>query len=155
MIERLLQAERAMAVGLVDQAEAIYRQLADTDPRNAVAVVGLARVALERRQDRLAYDLTVRALEIDPQDVAALRMEARLSEVLAARGDPVRRPAFVLPDAPDRSGSSGSGSGGPGSTGPGSTDSRATDSRPTGPEVEAPAPPPRRPGLLDRLRRGR
>ena len=97
MIERLLQAERAMALGLIDQAEAIYRQLAESDSRNAVAVVGLARVALERRQDRLAYDLSVRALEIDPQDEAALRMEARLSEVLTTRGEQVERPAFVLP----------------------------------------------------------
>ncbi len=95
MIERLLEAERDLAVGLVDRAETIYRALAESDPRNAVAVVGLARCALERGDERGAYDLTVRALAIDPDEAAALRMEARLSEVLATRGRPVERPAFV------------------------------------------------------------
>ncbi len=100
MIERLLDAERNLQIGFVDRAEAIYRGLAESDPRNAVAVVGLARCALERGDERGAYDLAVRALSIDPEDAAALRMEARLSEVLATRGRPVRRPDFVLPDGP-------------------------------------------------------
>ena len=95
MIERLLEAERDLAVGLVDRAEAIYRGLAQGDPRNAVAVVGLARCALERGDERHAYELAVRALTIDPDDAAALRMEARLSEVLATRGERVARPALV------------------------------------------------------------
>ncbi len=95
MIERLLEAERDLAVGLVDRAEEIYRGLAQGDPRNAVAVVGLARCALERGDERGAYELAVRALAIDPDDAAALRMEARLSEVLATRGERVARPALV------------------------------------------------------------
>jgi thioredoxin-like negative regulator of GroEL len=99
MIERLLEAERDLVVGLVDRAEAIYRSLLETDPQNAVAVVGLARCALERGDDRSAYTLAVRALAIDPENAAALRLEARLSEILAARGQPVVRPASVLPDA--------------------------------------------------------
>lgn len=99
MIERLLEAERDLVVGLVDRAEAIYRSLVETDPQNAVAVVGLARCALERGDDRGAYALTVRALTIDPENAAALRLEARLSEIFAARGQPVERPASVLPDA--------------------------------------------------------
>ncbi len=98
MIERLLEAERDLVVGLVDRAEAIYRSLVETDPQNAVAVVGLARCALERGDDRGAYALAVRALTIDPENAAALRLEARLSEIFAARGQPVERPASVLPD---------------------------------------------------------
>ena len=70
MIERLLEAERDLSVGLVDRAEAIYRVLAESDPRNAVAVVGLARCALERGDERGAYDLAVRALSIDPDAVS-------------------------------------------------------------------------------------
>ncbi len=100
MIERLLDAERNLQIGFVDRAEAIYRGLAESDPRNAVAIVGLARCALERGDERGAYELAVRALSIDPEDAAALRMEARLSEVLATRGAPVRRPDFMLPDGP-------------------------------------------------------
>ena len=100
MIERLLEAERDLAVGLVDRADAIYRVLAESDPRNALAVVGLARCALERGDELGAYELAVRALSIDPDEAAALRMEARLSEVLATRGRPVERPEFVRePDA--------------------------------------------------------
>lgn len=96
MIELMLQAERLLMVGLVDQAEQLYAMAARNDPRNAIAVVGLARVALERDDDRRAYQLSCRALEIDPENAAALRLEARLSEVLAHRGERVERPVSVL-----------------------------------------------------------
>lgn len=82
MIEALLQAERLMVHGMVDHAERIYSSALEQDPRNAIAVVGLARVALERGHDQLAYTHALRALEIDPQNAAALRLEARLAEVL-------------------------------------------------------------------------
>ena len=82
VIEALLQAERLMVHGMVDQAERIYSSALEQDPLNAIAVVGLARVALERSDDQLAYDHARRALEIDPQNAAALRLEARLAEVL-------------------------------------------------------------------------
>ena len=85
MIEALLQAERLLVHGMVDQAERIYTSALEQDPLNAIAVVGLARVALERADDRLAYAHSRRALEIDPQNAAALRLEARLSEVLGLR----------------------------------------------------------------------
>ena len=82
MIEALLQAERLLVHGMIDQAERIYASALEQDPLNAIAVVGLARVALERADDRLAYEHARRALDIDPQNAAALRLEARLAEVL-------------------------------------------------------------------------
>jgi hypothetical protein len=96
MIELMLQAERALMVGMIDQAERLYQMAARNDPRNAIAVVGLARVALERNDDRAAYDRSREALAIDPNNAAALRLEARLSEVLVHRGERVERPEFVL-----------------------------------------------------------
>jgi tetratricopeptide (TPR) repeat protein len=96
MIEQLLQAERSLSMGLLDQAEALYRRAADQDPRNAIAVVGLARIAVERGDDRGAYELAVKALRIDPQNAAAVRMETRLAEILAGRGEPVERERAVL-----------------------------------------------------------
>ena len=95
MIELLLQAERLLVHGMVDQAESIYLRAIEQDPQNAIAVVGLARVALERGDDRLAYEQACAALEIDRQNVAALRLEARLSEVFATRGEPFERPAWL------------------------------------------------------------
>ena len=53
-----------------------------------------ARGARARRRPR-AYALAVQALAIDPEDALALRLEARLAEVMAARGEPPR-PAFVV-----------------------------------------------------------
>jgi len=95
MIESLLQAERLLVVGQVDAAERIYSSTLAADPRNSIAKVGLARVALERGDDRLAYEHTCGALEIDRQNATALRLEARLSEVLATRGESVARPAWL------------------------------------------------------------
>ncbi len=85
MIEALLQAERLLVHGMIDQAERIYAGALEQDPLNAIAIVGLARVALERADDKLAYSHARRALEIDPQNAAALRLEARLSEILGLR----------------------------------------------------------------------
>jgi hypothetical protein len=85
VIEILLEAERALSVGLTDRAEQLYRQAIDNDPRNSIAVVGLARVALDRADDGAALDLARRALGIDPDNDAARRMVARLEEVRAFR----------------------------------------------------------------------
>ncbi|MBA2255227.1 MAG: hypothetical protein H0W07_08945, partial [Chloroflexi bacterium] len=135
MIEMMLQAERALMVGMVEQAERLYWVAVKNDPRNAIAVVGLARVALERNDDRAAYELSRQALTIDPENAAALRLEARLSEVLTHRGEAVERPSFVQP-------------GGPGT---GAVDRLAPGSRNAGrvglPEPpDAPFPPMRRAG---------
>jgi hypothetical protein len=98
MIEQLLQADRLLAVDQVDAAEAIYRRVSDLDPMDAIAVVGLARVALARGDDREAYALSARALAIDPANDMARRMEARLSEVLETRGEAVARPPAANAD---------------------------------------------------------
>ena len=106
MIEPLLEAERAMSFGLIDQAERLYRQVADHDPRNSIAVVGLARVALERGDERLAYVEAKRAVEIDPENPAAQHLVMRLMEVFETRGEalPHAEPAaaarVATPEAP-------------------------------------------------------
>ena len=92
MIELMVQAEQALGLGLVDQAERLYEQVASTDPLNAIAVVGLARVHLERGDMAGAHALALRALAIDPENSSALRMEARLREVLAGEGRTVSPP---------------------------------------------------------------
>ena len=86
MIEVLLQAEGALSVGLLDRAEILYQQVAAADPRNSIAVVGLARVALERGDEVGALTVARRALVIDPENNAAQRMVQRLEEVLRHRG---------------------------------------------------------------------
>ena len=100
MIETLLEAERLLLMGMLDQAERLYRRTVDADPRNAMALVGLARVAVERADDRQAYELACAALRVDPQNAAALRLEARLSEVMTVRGEAVERPAWLDTGAP-------------------------------------------------------
>lgn len=97
MIELLLEAERALSFGRVDRAEQLYRQVADADPHNSIAIVGLGRVALERGDDLGAYLLARRALAVDPENEAARRLATRMEEVLATRGDPVADP---MPPAP-------------------------------------------------------
>lgn len=87
MIEPLLEAERAMSFGLIDQAERLYRQVAERDPKNSIAVVGLARVALERGDDRTAYLEAKRASAIDPENPAAQHLVLRLAEVMEGRGE--------------------------------------------------------------------
>jgi tetratricopeptide (TPR) repeat protein len=120
MIERLLEAERALSVGLLDQAERLYQQAWETDPHNSIAVVGLARVALERGDEPAAQALARRALEIDPDNQAARRMVDRLVEVQTTRAGPAaaveppteatrRRGPHVAPPAAIRTSSSGKG----------------------------------------------
>jgi tetratricopeptide (TPR) repeat protein len=147
VIELLLQAERALSVGLVDQADRLYRQAVDADPRNAIAVVGLARVALERSDDRAAYALGLRALEIDPDNQAAQRLVERMGEVLRYRGEQPPQVAAELPvSAGDRS---MPGLAPPADFGPAPSPQVASEREPT------PASPARsrarRPGLLRRL----
>ena len=92
MIELLLEAERALSFGRVDEAERLYRQVAAADPANSIAVVGLARVALEHADDAGAYVLARKALTIDPENEAAQRLVTRLDEVMRTRGETVPEP---------------------------------------------------------------
>jgi Tfp pilus assembly protein PilF len=87
MIELLVEAERALTHGLVDQAERLYQQVAASDPKSSIAVMGLARVALERGDDRTAYLHGRAALSIDPDNPAAQHLVMRLAEVMAGRGE--------------------------------------------------------------------
>jgi hypothetical protein len=150
MIELLLEAERALSFGRVDRAEQLYRQVADADPHNSIAVVGLARVAVERTDDLGAYMLARRALAIDPENDAARRLATRLEEVLATRGEPVADPMPAQrPPSPPPSGSPAA----PQSR-PGSPTVAGPESIPTESSAEPPAARPRaRRSLLDRLRR--
>lgn len=97
MIELLLQAERVLTLGLLDEAERLYWLAAESDPNNAIAIVGLSRVALERGDERTALTFARKALEIDPESGMASRMRDRLEEVIAHRGEPI--PTDV-PEAP-------------------------------------------------------
>ena len=91
----MLEAERAMAVGLLDQAERYYAQVAAADPKNSIAVVGLARVALERGDQGGAYTFARRALAMDPDNPMASHLSQRMAEIMGGRDE-------ALPDEPAR-----------------------------------------------------
>ena len=84
MIERLLAAERALADGQLETAERLFGQVAEADPRNAIAVVGLAEVAVARSDEPAAAALARRALAIDPDDAAARRIAGSAATLPAA-----------------------------------------------------------------------
>ena len=78
MIERLLAAEGALARDELDHAAHLYEQVAAADRRNAIAVVGLARVAARRGESETARAHLEHALEIDPDEAAARRLLLQL-----------------------------------------------------------------------------
>ena len=86
MIELLLMAEGLLANGELDRAGQLFAQVAAADPRNAIAVVGLARVAQARGDVRAALEIARRALAIDPEDVAARRLVGELERADEPRG---------------------------------------------------------------------
>jgi thioredoxin-like negative regulator of GroEL len=103
MIELLLAAERMLGAGDLDHAERLFSQVAEADPRNAIAVVGLAEVASARGDDAGAVATARRALEIDPENAAARRMIDRLEAVApepVAQPEPVPVPTPELMPAP-------------------------------------------------------
>jgi len=85
MIERLLAADAALSRDELDQAQRLFGQVAEADPRNAIAVVGLARVLAQRGDTDAARELLAHALEIDPDEAAAHRLLADLDTPAEAR----------------------------------------------------------------------
>jgi Flp pilus assembly protein TadD len=85
VIERLLADESALARGELDAAERQFSLVAEADPRNAIAVVGLARITARRGDPDGAQLLVRRALEIDPDEAAAARLLGELDRPSAAR----------------------------------------------------------------------
>ena len=126
MIELMLEAERAMGIGLLDNAERLYRQVVAIDPKNSIAITGLARVALERGDQRGAYTFARQALALDPDNPIASHLSKRMAEQMRNRGETL--PADV-----------------PLST---ATTAPASPAAPTPPAVGEPTG---RPGLIGRL----
>ena len=151
MIEMLVEAERALTHGLLDQAERLYRQVAVNDPRSSIAVMGLARVALERGDDRTAYVQGRAALAIDPDNPAAQHLVMRLREVMAGRGEapPAVGEAQAVVDAAPADASP------PAAPPPAARAPRPATARPPAPAPSTRAVRPRSPGLLGRLLRRR
>jgi len=83
MIERLLAAEAALSRDELDHAQRLFGQVVEADPRNAMAVVGLAQVLARRGDTEAARQLLAHALEIDPDEAAARRLLAELEAVPA------------------------------------------------------------------------
>jgi thioredoxin-like negative regulator of GroEL len=102
MIERLLAAEEALERDELDHAQRLFGGVADADPRNAIAVVGLARVLARRGDTDAARELVAHALEIDPDEAAAHRLLDELDHPRAVETEapaPVRAAPGALPRA--------------------------------------------------------
>ncbi|MCI0347132.1 MAG: hypothetical protein L0221_17100 [Chloroflexi bacterium] len=100
MIERLLEAERARAAGELDLAAELLGQVVEADPRNAIAVVGLARVAQDRGDLAAAEAHAHHALELDPDEAAAQRILDELQRAAtasAADAEPATEPDVPEP----------------------------------------------------------
>ena len=83
--EKQIHADRLLTYGMLDQAETLYLEVLELEPNNVEVAFGLARVALERGDERLAYERVQLAVKINPRFDDAVRLEQRLKEILAAR----------------------------------------------------------------------
>jgi tetratricopeptide (TPR) repeat protein len=136
MIERLLAADAALDREDLDLAEKLFGQVAEADERNAIAVVGLGRVAMRRGDADEARMRMAHALALDPEEAAAQRLLAELEGGVSRAGVPAAQEQHVAePDAlePD-------------------TEKPATPTPQPEPE-RAPAPARERESLLTRIRR--
>jgi predicted Zn-dependent protease len=98
MIERLLAADAALDDGDLEAAERLYHQISAADPHNAIALVGLARIAHRRGDEDDARSLAVRALAIDPDEAAATRLLAALTPEAAT--PPASSPRPIVASRP-------------------------------------------------------
>ena len=140
MIERLLAGDAALERGDLELASRLFTQVADADGRNAIAVVGLARISIARGDRDAARASLEHALQIDPDEAAAQRLLAELADEptpeelvapLPASPEPsVAPPGHGLPERP-----------------------AAAPTAEPAPPVPEPAAPSARPSLLERLRR--
>jgi tetratricopeptide (TPR) repeat protein len=94
MIERLLAADAALARDDLELAQRMFEQVVEADSRNAIAVVGLARVAAQRNLLDEARALAGRALEIDPEEAAARRLLDDLAAAAESEAPAAPRPAW-------------------------------------------------------------
>ena len=83
--EKQIQADRLLTYGLLDHAEKLYEEVLEAEPGNVEVAFGLARVALERGDEQLAYERVKLALKINPRFDDAVRLEQRLAEIIATR----------------------------------------------------------------------
>ena len=154
----MLEAERAMGIGLIDNAERLFRQVVAADPKNSIAMTGLARVALERGDQLGAYMQARQALRLDPENPVASHLARRMEEQLRMHGqavpaDTVGGPAAIDPPArePAPSAARSAPSAAPSEPGP----YEPLESKAPKSETPPIAAPGQRPSLVDRLLRRR
>lgn len=94
----LQEAELALTAGRLDRSEVLFLERLTAAPTDALAVVGLAQVALERGDDTRALALARWALRLDPTEDQAVRFVSRLEEVMRYRGDEPPATASTPPD---------------------------------------------------------
>ena len=90
--ETILQADRLLIYGLLDQAEELYGSVLEREPGNSEAAFGLARVAVERDDLPLAHQRVAHAVALNPRNDDAQRLLARMAEIIAERDAPTAAP---------------------------------------------------------------
>lgn len=83
--ERLAAASRHLTLNRPEAAEAIFRDILESEPRNADATAGLGGVLLQRGLMAEAYEVLGRATSLDPKSAEPYR---NLAVVYRARGEP-------------------------------------------------------------------